>query len=566
MKKVEGYPQPFGITYRDGTVNFAVSVPEGKNCELLLYRAGRRTPAAVFEMPEEEGLGEVRFLSVEGLDGRKYEYNYRIGGKVFVDPFVKEVARTKKFGEKPKAEEHEIRGKILTAAYDWEGDTYLKIPYHKVVAYSLHIRGFTKHSSSKVKNKGTFAGAAEKIPYLKELGINQIQCMPIYEFDEVVNGRVNYWGYGKGYFFSPKTAYSASGYASKELKDMVKAFHKAGIEVILEMPFCDGILLQNAVECLKYYMLEYHIDGFIVNPYTVSWDVLKQDPLLKGIKLMRKEERFQNLMRRFLKGDEGTIRDVMEAFKHHTEEDGKCNYITGHTGFTLRDLVSYDGKHNEANGEMNHDGPDYNYSWNCGVEGPSRKKQIMELRDKQIRNAFALVLTAQGTPCILAGDEFGNSQKGNNNVYCQDNETSWLNWNGVEHSKELIEYVKRLIALRKEHPALHKEHPLLEQDVIGCGMPDVSFHGENAWQAPQEVPSRRLGVMYSGADAEDVNCYVAYNMHWINHVYALPTLPKKKMWYLVYNTGKTMQTEEILIEDQRKIELEPRSIAFLVGR
>lgn len=432
MKKVEGYPQPLGVTYRGESVNFAVSVPEGKDCELLLYRVGKQEPVAVFEMPEKEGLGEVRFLAVEGLSGRKYEYNYRIGGKVCVDPCVRELSRTRKFGEKPKVEEHEIRGKLPNVKYDWEGDTYLKLPYHEVIAYSLHIRGFTKHSSSKVKKKGTFVGATEKIPYLKELGINQIQCMPIYEFDEVVNGKVNYWGYGKGYFFAPKISYSASGYAAEELKDMVKAFHKAGIEVVLEMPFCEGILPQTAVECLKYYMLEYHIDGFVVNPYIVPWDSLKQDPLLKGIKLMRKEDDFQNIMRRFLKGDEGMVCDVMEALKHNTRSDGKCNYITGQTGFTLHDLVSYDGKHNEANGEMNHDGPDYNYSWNCGVEGPSRKKQIVELRNNQVRNAFALMLTAQGTPCILAGDEFGNSQRGNNNVYCQDNETAWVDWNGVK--------------------------------------------------------------------------------------------------------------------------------------
>ncbi|WP_251389483.1 alpha-amylase family glycosyl hydrolase [Mediterraneibacter agrestimuris] len=566
MKKVEGYPQPFGVTYGNGKVNFAVSVPAGKRCELLLYRVGHKEPGTIFEMPEEEGLGEVRFLAVEGLDGRKYEYNYRIGGKVFVDPFVKGLARTRQFGKKINAEAHEIRGKFPDAEYDWEGDTYLKIPYHEVTAYSLHIRGFTKHSSSKVKRKGTFAGAAEKIPYLKELGINQIQCMPIYEFDEIVDGKVNYWGYGKGYFFSPKTAYSACGHAAEELKDMVKAFHKAGIEVVLEMPFYEGILPQIAVECLKYYMLEYHIDGFIVNPYIVPWDSLKQDPLLKGIKLMQKEDGFQNIMRRFLKGDEGMVRDVMEAFKHNTKADGKCNYITGQTGFTLHDLVSYDGKHNEANGERNFDGPDYNYSWNCGVEGPSRKKRIVELRNNQIRNAFALLLTAQGTPCILAGDEFGNSQKGNNNVYCQDNEIAWLDWNGTERNGGLLEYVKCLIALRREHPALHKEQRLLEQDVIGCGMPDVSYHGENAWQAPAEVPSRQLGVMYSGADVKDVDCYIACNMHWTGHEYALPTLPNRKKWYLVYNTGTDMQTEETLIEDQKRIRLEARSIAFLVGR
>lgn len=566
MKRVEGFPQPLGVTEIDGKINFAVSVPAGKCCELLLYRAGKQEPVEVFEMKEKDGIGEVRFLALEGIRPDAYEYNYRIGGHMCVDPFAKGVARTREFGVRPDVERHEIRGRIINAPYDWEGDSYLHIPYHEVVAYSLHMRGFTKHSSSKVKKKGTFLGAIEKIPYLQELGINQIQCMPVYEFDEVTSGKTNYWGYGKGFYFAPKTAYSASGKSDRELKDMVKEFHKAGIEVVLEMPFTSGVSIQLVMECLKYYMLEYHIDGFVLNPYVVSMEVLEADPLLKGVKLMQKDDAFQNIMRRFLKGDEGMVWDVMNALRHHTKEDGKFNYITGHTGFTLQDLVSYDGKHNEANGEQNQDGPDYNYSWNCGVEGPSRKKNIMELRGRQVKNAFALLLTAQGMPCILSGDEFGNSQKGNNNVYCQDNETAWVDWNGLKKNEELHQYVKELIAFRKMHPALHKKNVLLEQDKFGCGMPDVSYHGENAWQAPAEVPSRQLGVMYSGADVKDAVYYVAYNMHWNEHTYALPTLSKKKQWYQVFSTAGTGCMEEVLVEEQKEIELEARSVVFLLGK
>lgn len=566
MKRVEGFPQPLGVTARDGMVNFAVSVPAGKCCELLLYRAGKKEPTEVFEMSEQDGIGEVRFLALEGVNPERYEYNFRIGGQVCVDPFVKAVARTRTFGVKPDVEAHEIRGRIPGTAYDWEGDTYLKLPYHEVIAYSLHLRGFTKHSSSKVKKKGTFLGAIEKIPYLQELGINQIQCMPVYEFTEVVGGKTNYWGYGKGFYFAPKTAYSASGHAETELKDMVKAFHKAGIEVVLEMPFATGVAPQIVLECLKYYMLEYHVDGFVLNPYIVSMEALRQDPLLKGIKLMEKDDAFQNTMRRFLKGDEGMVWDVMNVLRHHTKEDGKFNYVTGQTGFTLQDLVSYDGKHNEENGEQNQDGPDYNYSWNCGVEGPSRKKQIVELRQRQVKNAFALLFTAQGMPCILAGDEFGNSQKGNNNVYCQDNETAWIDWNGLKKNETLFIYVKELISFRKAHPALHKKNVLLEQDKFGCGMPDVSYHGEDAWQAPTEVPSRQLGVLYSGADVKDDNCYVAYNMHWNEHGFALPTLSKKKQWYQVFSTTGDGPMEEILLENQKKMELEARSVVFLLGK
>lgn len=560
MKKVEGYPQPLGVTTGQNKVNFAVSVPEGKKCELLLYRAGRTEPVYTYEMPKEEGIGEVRFLAIEGLDVQKYEYNYRIGDQVVVDPYVCELARTKKFGEDPKAELHQVRGRFPSSGYDWEEDRRMNIPHHEVIAYSLHVRGFTRHPSSKVQHKGTFLGVVEKLPYLQELGINQIQCMPVYEFEEVCEDYQNYWGYGPGYYFAPKASYSASGHAMQELRDMVKACHKAGIEVVLEMPFTPEISVHIAVKCLKYYMLEYHIDGFIINPFHVSLKDLTRDPLLKGAKLLYKDDGFQNTMRRFLKGDEDMVEAVIGALRFYSKEKGSYNYITGHTGFTLYDLVSYDRKHNEDNGERNQDGPDYNFSWNCGVEGPSRKRTIIKLRKQQIQNAFLLLLTAQGTPCILAGDEFWNTQKGNNNVYCQDNEISWLDWGKLKRDDSLFRFVKELIAFRKAHPVLHQETPLLGLDRTACGIPDVSYHGENAWQVPSGVYSRQLGVLYCGGEQQEDLCFVAYNMHWESHSFALPALPRNKKWYLAAGTSE--KTEE----DQKQIRLKPRSIVILVGR
>ena len=565
MRKVEGTPQPLGATTYRGYTNFAVAVPAGKQCRLLVYQKGKTEPVQTFDMPEEEGIGEVRFLALEGFRADKQEYNFEIDKQVCVDPYVREVARTKRFGEKPDPQKHEIRGRVPETEYDWEHDHHLKLPLNEVVAYSLHVRGFTKHSSSKVKHKGTFLGVIEKIPYLKSLGINQIQCMPIYEFAEIVGQRTNYWGYGKGYYFAPKPSYSASGYACRELKDMVKACHKAGIEVVAEMPFTPEILPQMAIECLKYYMLEYHIDGFVVNPYNAPWESMKHDPLLKGIKLIQKDDGFQNVMRRFLKGDEGMIPDVIWAIKHNTSEDNKYNYVTNQTGFTLQDLVSYDAKHNEENGEHNQDGPDYNYSWNCGAEGPSRKKAIVELRKKQIRNALMLLLLSQGTPCLLAGDEFGNTQKGNNNVYCQDNETAWINWNKMKTNESLLEYVKTLIHFRKEHVSLHKKTPLLGMDKTACGLPDISFHGESAWQTPSAVYSRQLGVLYCDNEDKQDTCYVAYNMHWLKHTFALPSLPKGKKWYRVMDTAEE-QCEEKLEEMQKAIRLNERSIVVLCGK
>ncbi len=566
MKKVKGSPQPFGVSAEKNRVNFAVQVPAGKECELLLYKKGQEIPKYRFEMPEDEGIGEVRFLALEEINGSEYEYNFCIAGQVFVDPYVKELAGREVFGRARDVQKHQVRGRIVPRGYDWEGDKRLHIPWNEVIAYSFHVRGLTKHSSSRVAHKGTYRGVIEKLPYMKELGINQIQCMPVYEFDECTKGRINYWGYGPAYYFAPKEAYAAGDSAVKELKDMVRACHREGVEVVLEMPFTQGVASQTALECLRFYMLEYHVDGFVVNPYTVSWELLREDPLLKDVKLIKREDGFQNVMRRFLKGDENMINDVIWALKHNSAYDGVCNYITTHTGFTLWDLVSYDCKHNEENGENNTDGPDYNYSWNCGAEGPSRKKAVVELRRNQVRNAFQLLLTAQGTPCILAGDEFFNSQKGNNNVYCQDNETGWVNWSRLKTDDSLFRYVKDLIAFRKNHSCMHRAEELKGMDRTACGMPDVSYHGESAWQVKAEVSSRQLGVLYSGVGPDDEACFIAYNMHWIPHVYAIPSPGKGRKWYLAGTTGRGILETPEPLKEQKEAELEERSISLYVSR
>ena len=566
MKKTTGRPQPFGAAVEGNRVNFAVQVPEGKSCALLLYKRGKKRPEATFDMPREEGIGEVRFLAVEELEAEQYEYNYLIDGKVTVDPYVRELAGREPFGKRREGSEHELRGRLISPEYDWEGDRRPNLKWNEVVAYSLHVRGFTKHSSSKVQHRGTYLGVIEKIPYLKELGINQIQCMPVYEFDECAGTKINYWGYGPAYYFAPKEAYAAGDSAVRELKDMVRECHRAGIEVVLEMPFAEGIQVQTALECLRFYMLRYHVDGFVVNPYNVSWKILSEDPLLKEVKLMRKDDGFRGNVDRMHAREENMVNDVIWALGHNSSVDGKCNYITAQTGFTLWDLVSYDWKHNEANGENNSDGPDFNYSWNCGAEGPSRKKAVLALRNGQVRNAFKLLLTAQGTPCLLAGDEFFNSQKGNNNVYCQDNETGWVDWSRLKTDDSLFRYVKRLIEFRKNHPCLHRSEELRGLDRTACGVPDVSFHGENAWQINAEVVSRQLGVMYSGSDVGDGECFVAYNMHWLPHTFALPSPGKQKVWCLISDPDEGILEGPVLLEEQQKLEVKERSILILVSR
>ena len=429
-------------------------------------------------------------------------------------------------------ERRTLRTRIVTDTFDWGKSQFPHLKKEDVIAYSLHVRGFTKHSSSGVAHKGTFDGVTEKLPYLQKLGINQIHLMPVYEFDE--NQRhVNYWGYGKAYFFAPKASYAA-GDPVNEMKSLVRQMHLAGIEVILEMPFTEGTTFSLILDCLRYWVMQYHVDGFIVNPYICNPDELAKDPVLAKSKILKKEDGFQNVMRRFLKGDEGMIRDVICQLKN--QDTQLYNYIASHNGFTLCDVVSYDGKHNEANGENNLDGPDYNYSWNCGAEGNSRKKAVNELRKNQIFNAFFLLLFAQGMPCILSGDEFMNTQKGNNNAYCQDNLISWLDWNQLSRQEELYTFVCRLIALRK---ACMKQIAKKSEDTMGRrGIPQISYHGEDAWQMPAGRASRQLGVFYHEESTEK-DFYIAYNMHWLSHSFALPSLPKGMEWVCIAGTKES---------------------------
>lgn len=565
MKVVQGAPLPLGVSRQKEALNFAVEVKEGKQCTLLLYKCGENVPMEKIPMKEEAGTGTVRCVMLSDLPAQVCEYNYEIDGKIVTDPYAKGIAGRERWNDQVDFTPHQVRGKIpQKEEYPWEDDCPLRIPEEDVIAYSLHVRGFTRHSSSKVKKKGTFRGVMEKLPYLKELGINQIQCMPVYEFEE--RGRkVNYWGYGEGFFFAPKASYAADYDAQKELKELVKTCHREGIEVVLDFPFTAQTRFQIVEDCLRYYVMEYHIDGFLLNPYQVPVEFLRRDPVLSGTKLLIKDESFQNTMRRFLKGDEGMIASVAEQFRRKTSVSGSCNYITNHTGFTLEDLVSYDAKHNEANGEQNQDGPDYNYSWNCGVEGKTRKKQIVKLRQGQKRNAMFLLMTAQGTPCLLAGDEFGNSQGGNNNVYCQDNETGWVDWSRLEREKSFFHYVKELIAFRKKHGILHQKEALTGTDRSGSGIPDISYHGEAAWQIQQEASSRQLGILYSGSPKKESNCFLVYNMHWIAHSFALPALPKDQAWYQVMSTEEGFYEQPLLIEGKRSIILEGRSVAAFVA-
>ena len=599
-----GNPMNPGVNRIEDGYNFAM-VSRNKEIVLNLFEKGSEKPLYSIKLDEKYKFGDVFAVKVYGIDFSKLEYNYGIGDRQQLDPYAKHICDVYEFGQSVR--EDGYRSKVMLDTFDWEDDLNLNTPYEDTIIYKLHVRGFTKHPSSKVRSKGTYAGVAEKITYLKELGITAVELMPVFEFEEVqkwtpndkntmynpqFNGKVNYWGYAKGMYFAPKAAYSSNSSKNEdytvEFKKMVRALHKEGIEVIVEMffPYDTGINMIR--DCVRHWVVEYHVDGVHLNCSDAVLETIANDPLLSRVKLFTTywntkgnvrsyknlanyNQGFMNCARKLLKGDENQLNDFVMHMKANEANTAVINYMADNNGFTLMDLVSYDRKHNEDNGENNRDGEDFNNSWNCGVEGKCRKKKIVELRNKQIKNALMMVLLSQGTPLIYAGDEFGNSQNGNNNAYCQDNEISWLNWKNLDSNKEIFEFTKELIAFRKQHGILHMETPLRDMDYKACCYPDVSYHSDNAWFASFENYNRHFGVMYCGKfyatkpdGSEDDFIYVAYNLHWEKHTLALPSLPEDMQWKVVIDSSG--RKHDILkINESRGIEVGERSIAVLIG-
>ena len=521
------------------------------------------------------------------------------------------------------------RGQIIREDYDWQGDTPFSIPLEDLIIYEMHVRSFTAHSSAGVHHPATFAGITEKIPYLKKLGINCVELMPVFEFDEFENTReVNgtrlcqYWGYSTVGFFDPKAGYAAAapfGLEADELKHMIRTLHQNGIEVILDVVFnhtaegneqgptisfrgidnrtyylltpdgwyynfsgcgntmnCNNAVVRSMIrDCLRYWVASYHIDGFrfdlasiltrddhgvpmIAPPLLES---LARDPVLGKTKLIAEawdagglyqvgsfpswkrwsewNGRYRDCVRRFIKGDARTAPELLQRISGSPDLYGcegpfaSVNFITCHDGFTLYDLVSYNEKHNEANGEGNRDGCNENDSWNCGYEGPTDRQDILDLRLRQMKNMLTLLLTSRGVPMLLAGDEFANTQFGNNNAYCQDNEISWLDWNLLSKNRELFSFVQKLISFRKAHPVLRTRS--FDSGYNGTGYPELSFHSLTPWK--HDFSAATLTVAFLWAEdhlkygtKQDAFLYLAVNAHWEDHVFKLPIIPAGFTW------------------------------------
>lgn len=621
----KGRLYPLGLHKIQNDLSIVSDVIGKNNSGIVIYPQGEKGIRVPFL--EEYRIGDLYCLEIEGFPYESFAYHFYRDDEPVTDEYAKLLDSSKRFGD-PKKSVRKANCLYRDQTYDWEGDSPLEIPFHETVIYKLHVRGFTKHASSEVKARGTFAGVTEKIPYLKTLGITAVQCMPVYEFDDVIFNpsyqnvdkqllpfldekqtvweyKTNYWGYSAGNYMAPKRAYSHSDRPDMECRDMIKALHKNGMEVILEFYFPPEIRPGFILDVCRYWAEAYHVDGFKLMGCGLPVRLLATDPFLQKTKLIfenldqtelqtfaKKEPAFKNMAsvspgffydaRKFLKGDEGMLSAAAEHFRKNPSSYAVVNEITSYQGFTLADLVSYDRKHNEANGEDNRDGSDYNYSWNCGTEGKSRRKTVLTLREQQSKNALMMLFLSQGTPVLLAGDEFGNSADGNNNPYCQDNAVSWLNWKQTAGSRELFRFVCDMIAFRKAHPILHKKEALRQMDYISCGYPDLSYHGEQAWYPRFENYNRHMGVMFCGKYAkisrtlEDSFIYVAYNAHWVDHEFALPKLPVGMCWKVEVTSCKR-QDQETLLEDGKEekepegaaspyhIKVRPRTIVVLVG-
>lgn len=685
-----GKPFPFGATIVPSGINFSIFSSHATSCTLVLFKKQAKEPMAEIPVPEEFRIGNVYCMVVFDLDYENIEYGYRMDGpnnfhegqwfdksKILMDPYAKIIGGRDVWGVTPDWNDiYHHRARIAFDDFDWENDRPLEIPPEDMIVYEMHVRSFTRHPSSGVKEKhqGTFAGLREKIPYLKELGVNAVEMMPIYEFDEFENSRpnpqtgetlYNYWGYSTVGFFAPKAGYAATGKLGMqvdELKTLVKELHKNGIEVILDVVFnhtaegnengpyisfrgidnktyymltpegyyynfsgcgntlnCNNPIVRNIVlDCLRYWASEYHIDGFrfdlasilgrdpwgapLANPPLL--ETLAFDPILAKCKLIAEawdagglyqvgsfpafgrwaewNGKYRDGIRKFLKGD-GTVGDMAQRLQGSPDlyawagraPATSINFITAHDGFTLMDMVSYDGKHNEANGENNNDGTNDNDSWNCGWEGPTDNQWINDLRHRQIKNAIAMLMVSQGVPMMLMGDEMGRTKHGNNNTYCHDNDLNWLDWTLLERNADIFDFVKNCIAFRKAHPVLRNRYHFQNRDYVGSGYADISWHGTQAWNADWSESSSTLAFMLCGKHAkegtvQDNYIYVAINMHWEAHWFDIPGLGDGMQWHVFANTGAPQGSwqpgTEPVLSEQHGILLGDRSVVILVGK
>lgn len=642
-----GFFRMYGACVASNGVSFTINSHGATRCTLLLFKPQAPKPYARIPFPDSYRIGDTYSMLVYDIKPDEFEYAFSFDGpyepakgllfneeNVLLDPYSRAVTGQRKWGEKPEGgKDFEYRARVVKSSFDWGNIKQLEQPFEDLVIYETHVRGYTKDKSSGVSAPGTFAGLKDKIPYLKDLGINAVELMPIFEFDEMESARVvdgvqlyNYWGYNTVSFFAPNTSYAFNeehNHEGDELKSLIKALKENGIEVILDVVFnhtaegnemgpcfsfkgidnnvyymltpdahyynfsgCGNVMNCNhpvvrsfIINCLRHWAIEYRVDGFrfdlasilgrdqngapMANPPIL--ESLAFDPVLGKMKLIAEawdagglyqvgsfpswnrwaewNGRYRDDMRSFLKGDDGMAGNAITRITgsrdlYSPESRGhkaSVNFMTCHDGFTLYDLYSYNVKHNEKNGWNNTDGDNNGHSWNCGAEGETDDPNVNGLRRRLIKNAFAALLCSRGPAMFFAGDEFCNTQFGNNNAYCQDNIISWLDWSRLEEFKEIHDFVRHMIQFRKEHPILRKM-----TKPSSCQFPEISVHNGTPFNASTDYKTKLIGIMYAGRNEEDTEDDIVFycmNAYWEPLVMQLPVLPNGKHWHVDTNTN-----------------------------
>lgn len=642
-----GFFRMYGACVASNGVSFTINSHGATRCTLLLFKPQAPKPYARIPFPDSYRIGDTYSMLVYDIKPDEFEYAFSFDGpyepakgllfneeNVLLDPYSRAVTGQRKWGEKPEGgKDFEYRARVVKSSFDWGNIKQLEQPFEDLVIYETHVRGYTKDKSSGVSAPGTFAGLKDKISYLKDLGINAVELMPIFEFDEMESARVvdgvqlyNYWGYNTVSFFAPNTSYAFNeehNHEGDELKSLIKALKENGIEVILDVVFnhtaegnemgpcfsfkgidnnvyymltpdahyynfsgCGNVMNCNhpvvrsfIIDCLRHWAIEYRVDGFrfdlasilgrdqngapMANPPIL--ESLAFDPVLGKMKLIAEawdagglyqvgsfpswnrwaewNGRYRDDMRSFLKGDDGMAGNAITRITgsrdlYSPESRGhkaSVNFMTCHDGFTLYDLYSYNEKHNEKNGWNNTDGDNNGHSWNCGAEGETDDPNVNGLRRRLIKNAFAALLCSRGPAMFFAGDEFCNTQFGNNNAYCQDNIISWLDWSRLEEFKEIHDFVRHMIQFRKEHPILRKM-----TKPSSCQFPEISVHNGTPFNASTDYKTKLIGIMYAGRneeDKEDDIVFYCMNAYWEPLVMQLPVLPNGKHWHVDTNTN-----------------------------
>lgn len=619
---IEGNYAKIGVSKAADTVCFTFEGEKDQKCAILLYTANDKQIR--IPVPDEYCIGALRSVGIKGLNWKKFNYNYEINGKLVFDQHARRVIGREKWADTKRLEAgYQVRAGFDFVEFDWCGDRFPEIPREQMVMYKLNVRSFTMDGGASGRKKGTFAGVMDKIPYLKELGVTSLEFMPVYEFEELIpeepkvpntadwsdnaieglgleqgkkeiSYKINCWGYQPGDYYAPKASYAADKEPSLELKALIRELHKNQMECILEMYFDEKMNQNIAVEILRYWVMEYHVDGFHLLGAALPVDAMAQDLILRRTKLFAGgfshrlfaeetsyphlfvyNEDFLYASRKLLSRSDGNLQELLNQLKRQNLVFGFVNFIAGNNGFTIADLFCYAQKHNEANGENNEDGLKWNFSCNGGIEGPTRKRMILEFRKKQMRNAITLVMVGQGVPLLLAGDEFANSQQGNNNCYCQDNKTGWVNWSSIKRNQAYAQFVRQMIEFRRQHPILRSSQPMQMCDYKSKGYPDLSYHGESAWVVKPNLYSQAVGLLYYGAYAEDENgkeddfIYIGLNFYIEPQHLALPRIPRNLKWHFAVNTAdKEMPFNDLLppVSKKSQIEVPPQAIIILVGK